>query len=245
VSASRSSIITPNINIGSSMSSGSGSGSGPIVPMKRGLIETLIYEQSKYNLERIRDNATSFMLDFKDNTQSDIVELRTGYTQLKGDIETYQPTMSTHPQIDIDIKINDFNRREISLSNRRREIVTKNTTILSAGMASAHFWLISFGLYWLGPTWSLYMGLCYMRGIQPLKKLVGAFWSIIWYPIVILYSIFSPPASFKIWGRITEGIDMDAAAHSKSISKFRVIFRICSMLFFGLFLWAVIDRNRM
>lgn len=244
--------ITPTTIVGSAMSSGSpapgspapvppapgSSGSGSSATgINRGLMESIIYAQSEYNLERIRDDATSFIKDFTGNTDPTAIELVTGYTALKGDIEAYKTTMDSQKQIDIDLKIGDFSRRNDDLYTRKRKLVNANLSVLGAGAAAIHFWLIDVLLYWGAPLFSLAICFSTLRLSPTIGAQSGAFklgnylifgfWSMIWYPITLILGFFYPPSQ----------------PGGSFIIKF--LYRILSAFFLSLFIWAAVERNMM
>jgi hypothetical protein len=214
------------------------SGSGSSAPgINRGLMESIIYAQSKYNLERIRDDATTFIKDFTGNTDPKAIELVTAYTILKGEVEAYRATMDAQKQIDIDLKIGDFSRRNLELYASKRTLINTNMSVLGAGAAAIHFWLIDVLLYWGAPLFSLAISFSTLyisptMGAQSgLFKLgnyiIFGFWSIIWYPITLLFGFVYPPSR----------------PGSNFIKKF--LYRILCAFFMGLFIWSVIERNTM
>ena len=216
-------------------SSGSSGSSAPVI--NRGLMESIIYAQSKYNLERIRDDATTFIKDFTGNTDPKAIELVTAYTILKGEVEAYRATMDSQKQIDIDLKIGDFSRRNLDLYARKRTLVNTNLSVLGAGAAAIHFWLIDVLLYWIAPLFSLvicfntlYISPTIEAQSGPFKLgnyLIFGFWSIIWYPITLVFGFIYPPSR----------------PGSSYIVKF--LYRILCAFFMGLFIWSVIERNTM
>ena len=203
-----------------------GSGAQVSAPLNRGLIDSILYAQSQYNLERIRDNTTRFIEDFGSSTDPRVILLREGnatgldgYKPLKTDIEAFQLKMASMNQKDIDAAIlgysatanGNFTVREQNLDKRKRELIQNDSSVLSTALAGARFWFIDICLYWLAPIMSLWLCVCYLNEspVSHTKLLrignyvIMGFWSVILYPITHIKNLYSSPKSlnpFKMGG---------------------------------------------
>ena len=203
-----------------------GSGAQVSAPLNRGLIDSILYAQSQYNLERIRDNTTRFIEDFGSSTDPRVILLREGnatgldgYKPLKTDIEAFQLKMASMNQKDIDAAIlgysatanGNFTVREQNLDKRKRELIQNDSSVLSTALAGARFWFIDICLYWLAPIMSLWLCVCYLNEspVSHTKILrignyvILGFWSVILYPITHIKNLYSSPKSlnpFKMGG---------------------------------------------
>ena len=203
-----------------------GSGAQVSAPLNRGLIDSILYAQSQYNLERIRDNTTRFIEDFGSSTDPRVILLREGnatgldgYKPLKTDIEAFQLKMASMNQKDIDAAIlgysatanGNFTVREQNLDKRKRELIQNDSSVLSTALAGARFWFIDICLYWLAPIMSLWLCVCYLNEspvshtklLRTGNYVIMGFWSVILYPITHIKNLYSSPKSlnpFKMGG---------------------------------------------
>lgn len=203
-----------------------GSGAQANSPINRGLIDSIIYAQSQYNLERIRDNTTRFIEDFGSSTDPRVILLREGnatgldgYKPLKTDIEALQLNMASMNQKDIDDAIlgysatskGNFTVREQNLDKRKRELIQNDSSVLSTAGAAARFWFIDICLYWLAPIMSLWLCICYLnespashtKVLRIGNYVILGFWSVILYPITHIKNLYSSPKNlnpFKMGG---------------------------------------------
>ena len=203
-----------------------GSAAQVSAPLNRGLIDSILYAQSQYNLERIRDNTTRFIEDFGSSTDPRVILLREGnatgldgYKPLKTDIEAFQLKMASMNQKDIDAAIlgysatanGNFTVREQNLDKRKRELIQNDSSVLSTALAGARFWFIDICLYWLAPIMSLWLCVCYLNEspvshtklLRTGNYVIMGFWSVILYPITHIKNLYSSPKSlnpFKMGG---------------------------------------------
>lgn len=227
------------------MSSTAGSGSGAVNPVatqatsiaNQTFMQSLIYSQSIYAINKIKESATSAIKEIKGSTATSASDSATSlladYNTLLADINAYLPTAAIPSQTQLNTDIVNFRARDSALQSRFNALAFSGGFFATAGQAINFY--IYFFLQVFGPIMAIIIVTNMSQG--RIYQIFFSFWGALWYPLVLAIGIINPP----VWRVFTFKAPIEGNWESGEASKLYI--RIISGILFTLFIYAFYIYN--